>query len=79
MVASFTNQIQSEYYVGNRSVTIEDILLGIFSAKTHPETILAPESRTNHDVLYSFLYDKNKQDAATTASHIKTIIRLLNQ
>ena len=31
-VASFANQIQSEYYGGNRSVSIEGIVLEIFSA-----------------------------------------------
>ena len=31
IVASFAHQIQFEYYVGNRSVYIEDILLEHFS------------------------------------------------
>ena len=32
VVASFSNQIQSQYYVGNRSVSIEGIALEHFSA-----------------------------------------------
>ena len=32
VVASFANQIQSEYYGGNRYVSIEDIVLEHFSA-----------------------------------------------
>ena len=34
VVASFANQIQSEYYGGNRYVSIEVIALGYFSAFT---------------------------------------------
>ena len=34
LVASFDNQIQSEYYGGNRSVSIEGIALEYFSAFT---------------------------------------------
>ena len=35
VVASFSNQIQSEYYGGNRSVSIEGIVLEHFSALPH--------------------------------------------
>ena len=35
VVASFAHKIQSEYYGGNRSVSIEDIELEKFSALTH--------------------------------------------
>ena len=34
VVANFANQIQSEYYGGNRSVSIEGIVLEHFSAAT---------------------------------------------
>ena len=38
VVASFSHQIQSEYYGGNRYVSIEVIALEHFSAPTHTET-----------------------------------------
>ena len=38
VVASFANQIQSEYYGGNRSVSIEGIALENFSAAPQADT-----------------------------------------
>ena len=37
VLASFANQIQSEYYGGNRSVSIEGIALENFSAPLHTD------------------------------------------
>ena len=77
VVASFANQIQSEYYGGNRSVSIEGIALEHFSA--------APQSDINssllpcpmHAVFHSFLSDDSKQVAATTTAHRKRLISLI--
>ena len=40
VVASFAHQIQSEWYGGNRSVSIEGIVLGHFSTTANPEQAL---------------------------------------
>ena len=79
VVASFAHQIQSEYYSGNISVSIEDIVLEHFSAPTHPETVGTPKSCTHHAVFHSFFSDYSKQDSSTTNSHRKFIIEFLNQ
>ena len=54
VVASFANQIQSEYYGGNRSVSIEGIALEHFSAAPQADinssTLLCPR----HAVFHSF-------------------------
>ena len=46
VVASFTHQIQSEYYGGNISVSIEGIALEKFCAPTHTETAGTPQAHT---------------------------------
>ena len=79
VVASFANQIQSEYYGVNISVSIEGIALEHFSA--------APQSDINssslpcpwHAVFHSFLSYDSKQDAATTTAHSKQLISLLKK
>ena len=53
-LSSSAHQIQSEYYGGNRSVSIEYIVLEHFSARTHIETEGTPQARTRHAVFHSF-------------------------
>ena len=79
MVASFSHQIQSEYYGGNQSVCIEEISLEHYNETTHTEMVSTPESRTLNDVFHYLFYYGRKQDAETTASNIKRIIEWLNQ
>ena len=52
VVASLAHQIQSEYYSGNISVSIEGIALDHFSEPTHIETEETPQARTSHDVFH---------------------------
>ena len=77
VVAIFANQIQSEYYSGNRSVSIEGISLEHFSAAPQADINSSTPSLQLHAVFHSFLSDDSKQDAATTTSHRKQLISLL--
>ena len=54
VVASFANQIQSEYYGGNRSVSIEVIVLEHFIAAPQAEINSSSFSRPRHAVFHSF-------------------------
>ena len=54
VVASFANQIQSEYYGGNRSVSIEGIALEHFSAAPQADINSTTPSRLRHAVFHSF-------------------------
>ena len=54
LVARFDNQIQSEYYGGNRSVSIEGIALEHFSAAPKPDIKSSTISRQRHKVFHSF-------------------------
>ena len=74
LVAIFDNQIQSESYGGNRSVSIEGIALEKFSAL--PQTNINPTTSycQHHSVFHSFIFDNRKQDAATTTAHTKSLI-----
>ena len=71
IVASFANQIKSEYYGGNRSVSIEGIALEHFSASPQADINSSTLSRPRHAVFHSFLSDDIKQDAATNTAHSK--------
>ena len=71
VVARFANQIKSEYYVGNRSVSIEGITLENFSALPQVDINSSTLSRQHHVVFHSFLSDDSKQDAATTTENSK--------
>ena len=71
VVASFANKIQSEYYGGNRSVSIEVIALEHFSAVPQSDINSSSFSRPRHAVFHSFLSDDSKQDSATTTAHSK--------
>ena len=77
LVASFYNQIQSEYYGGNVCVSIEVIVLEHFSAAPQEDINSTTPSRRRHAVFHSFLSDNSKQDAATTTAHSKRLISLL--
>ena len=77
VVASFSNEIQSEYYGGNISVSIEGIVLEHFSAAPQTDINSSTLSRPRHAVFHSFLYDYSKQDATTTNKHSKRLISLL--
>ena len=77
VVSSFANQIQSEYYDGNISVSIEGIALEHLSAAPKADINSYTLSRPRHEIFHSFLSDDIKQDAATTTSHIKKLISLL--
>ena len=71
LLASFANQIKSEYYGGNRSVSIEGIALEHFSAAPKADINSCTLSRPQHALFHSFLSDDSKQDAATNTTHRK--------
>ena len=75
VVSSFDHQIQSEYYGGNRSVSIEGITLEHFSAL--PQTLIKASTKScpRHSVFLSFSDDR-KQDADNTTSHSKCLIEI---
>ena len=77
VVASFSNQIQSEYYDGNISVSIEGIELEHFSALPKIGINSTTPTRQRHPVFHSFLYDDRKQYSDTTNAHSKSLISLL--
>ena len=77
VVAIFAHQIQSEYYGGNISVSIEVITLEHFSALPKADINSTTPSIQRHVVFHSFLSDYGKQDAATTTSHRKRLISFL--
>ena len=76
-VASFANQIQLEYYGGNRSVSIEGIALEIFSAVPKTDINSTTLSRQRYAVFHSFFSDDSIKDDDTTTAHIKRLILLL--
>ena len=57
VVASFANQIQSEYYGGNRSLSIEGITLEHFSAAPQEDINSSTLSRPRHALFHAFLSD----------------------
>ena len=59
LVAKFSNQIQSEYYGGNISVSIEGISLKTFSAVPQADINSSTLSRQSHAVFHSFLSDNS--------------------
>ena len=77
LVASFANQIQSEYYVGNIYVSIEGITLEHFSAATQADINSSTLSRPWHAVFHSFLSNDIKQYSVTTTAHSKRLISFL--
>ena len=73
----FFHQIQSEYYGGNRYVSIEGIEFEYFSASNQKNSSLTYEAVSCQAVFHSFLSDEWKQYAPQTAAHIKNIMELL--
>ena len=74
VVDSFPHQIQSEYYGGNISVSIEGIALKHFSALPQTEIKSSTKPCPLHAVFHNFLSDDSKQDAATNTAHSKRLI-----
>ena len=68
VVASFANQIQSEYYGGNISLSIEGIALEHFSAAPQADINSSSFPLPRHAVFHSFLSYDSKQDSATTTA-----------
>ena len=60
LVSNFANQIQSEYYGGNRSVSIEGIALEHFIAAPMVDNNSSKISCQRHAVSQSFLSDNSK-------------------
>ena len=60
-------------------MSIEGIVLEHFSSTVQPGTESAPKSCTRHAMFHYFFSDKRKQDSATTGTHRKRLIKLLNQ
>ena len=54
VVSSFNHQIQSKYYGGNRSVSIEGIVLEYFSALPQKQINASTKSCQRHAVFHSF-------------------------
>ena len=77
VVARFANQIQSEYYGVNISVSIEIIALEHFSAAPQADINSSTISGPRHAVFHSFLSDDSKQDDSTSTVHSKQLISLL--
>ena len=59
-------------------MSIEGIALEHFSAAPQEDINSATPSRPRHAVFHYFLSDDSTQDAATTTSHSKRLISLLN-
>ena len=70
----FVNQIQSEYYCGNKYVSIEGIILEHFSALPQTEINSSTKLCLRNAVFHYFLSDDSKQDAATTTAHSNRLI-----
>ena len=68
LVASFSNQIPSEYYGVYRSVSIEGIALETFSALPKTDINSTTPSCQRHEVFHYFLSDDSKQDYTTTTA-----------
>ena len=77
VVASFTKQIQSEYYGGNISVSIEGIVLEYFSALPQIEINSSTKSCLRQELFHSFFSYDSKQDDVTTTAHSNRLIELL--
>ena len=79
VVASSPHQIQSEYYGGNRSVSIQAIALEYLSALPQTEINSSTKPCPHYAVFHSFLSDDRKQDSATTTAYSNCLIELLKK
>ena len=75
--ASFSHQIQYEYYGGNIYVSTEGIALEHFSAAYQGTSSSCLQGCKFHAVFQSFLSDNSKKYASIKAIHSKRIIYLL--
>ena len=75
----FTHQIQSEFYGGKSTLSIEGIDLEHFITIDPKKPSSSFHILTRYSVFHSFLSDNRKPDAATTAEHRKLIIGLLKK
>ena len=79
LVASFAHQIQSKYYAGNRSMSIDFIVLEHFSTLPNSGINSSIKSLPRHAVFRYFLSDDSKQYAATITSYSKRLIGLFKK
>ena len=77
VVAIFAHQIQSEYYGGNRSMSIEVIALEHISAVPQADINSYTISRQRYTVFHSFLSEDSKQDVANNTAHSKQLISFI--
>ena len=77
VVDSISHQIQSEYHGDNKYVSIKGVYLDHCTATDQETSSFSLHIRTHHDVFHLFMSNNSKQDAATTASHIRRIIDML--
>ena len=74
IVSSFANQIKSEYYGGNRYLSIEGIVLENLSASNQKILSLKSETVSHQAVFHLFLSDESKKYAAKKPEHSKNIM-----
>ena len=74
MVASFSNQIKSEYYGGNIFMYMEGIELDQLSPAEQLLLFSTSITWKGHAVFPSFLSDDSKQDSDTKSVHSKHTI-----
>ena len=79
VVAISPHQIQSEYYGGNISVSIEGITLEHFSAFPQTEIKSSTKVCPLHAVFHSFLSGDFRQNAATTNAQSNRLIESLKK
>ena len=76
LVAIFSNQIQPEYYGGNRSLSINSIILEPLSELPQIEMNSSKKTCPQHAVFH-FFSDDSKKDSTTTTTQSNCFIELL--
>ena len=79
LVARFADTIQPENYGGNRSVSIEGIVLECLSELLKSDINSITPSHQRHAEFHSFLSDDIKHYADNTTEHIKYLISFLKE
>ena len=77
IVSSFAQQIEYEYYGGNRSVSIDGNSLENFSASTQYNKEVPDKEVSRKSGFHSFFSNDSKKYSATTAAHSKHMLQLL--
>ena len=77
VIAISPHKIQSEYYGGNISVSIEGITLEHFNSLPQKEINTSTKPCPCNELFHFVLLDDSKQDDATTNEHRKRFIELL--